>query len=92
MIKPFTANFFARAISDGFFNIIALFVCVKSIKPNKNCVFVLCFKLRLTVNCPRKIPIFRAVFNGYDTAGCYFALTRVTFANIDDVLDYIFVR
>ena len=42
-------------------------------------------ELRLTVDCPGKIPVVGAVLNGYNTAGRYLAGAWVAFADIHNM-------
>ena len=91
MVQPFTANLFAGAVAHRLFYIVALFVCIEGIKPYQNHVLILRLELRLTVDCPGKIPVVGAVLNGYNTAGRYLAGAWVAFADIHNMPDNLLV-
>ena len=52
---------------------------------------ILRLELRLTVDCPGKIPVVGAVLNGYNTAGRYLAGAWVAFADIHNMPDNLLV-
>ena len=91
MIEPLAADLFAGAVTHCLFNKVALFVCAQRIEPNEYGVFILRFKLRLTVNGPREIPVFRAVLYGDYAACCNLAFAGVTLSDFHNMTDNFFV-
>ena len=92
MIKPFAADFLARAISHSLLYIVAFLVCIERIKPHKYRASVLRAELRLTVYRPGEIPVVRAVLYGDNAARCDLSFARVTLADVHYVADYFLVR
>ena len=91
MIEPFLADFFTRAFTPWFLDVIAFFVGAQRIQPDKDPVFILALELRLTVDGPGQIPVIPAVLDRYNTAGSDFSRARITLADLPDVVDDFFI-
>ena len=92
MIQPLPANFFTCTIPHCLLHIISFFIRCKCIYPDQNRIFILRFKLRLAIDCPRKIPVIGTILHCHNSSGCYLSFSRITLANADNLLDNLFIR
>lgn len=90
MIQPFLGDLFSCTVFHRFFNKITGNIGKQSVNPDADFVFVLCFKLPLSVDRPTHQPF--GVHTADDASGHYFSGAGITFADVGDIRNDLFIQ